>query len=115
MPGSRAPSQARTQGALGSEDPSVTEDVAWRRVIAGQAPPNVAGRVTHLSLALPARSGHRPFQAQKGRDPARPAARGRSGAHEVEDAVSRGPARGSARSRTATGRGRPSAGPDRKS
>src|SRR3989442_5932860 len=46
MTGPRAPSQARTQGALVSEDTGATEDDAWRRVIAGQAPPSVAGRVT---------------------------------------------------------------------
>src|SRR5438309_2235301 len=64
-----------------------------------------------LSLALPARSGHRPFLAPGGPDPAQPAARGRSGAREVEDAVSRGRARGSVRPRTAAGRGRPYADP----
>src|SRR6266700_2149134 len=46
MPGSRAPSDARTQRALGLGSPGATEDAAARRVIAGRAPPNVAGRPT---------------------------------------------------------------------
>src|SRR5438105_2588363 len=48
MPGSRAPSRARTQGALGLASPGATEDAAWRRVLAGQAPPDVAGRLTYF-------------------------------------------------------------------
>src|SRR5687768_8689046 len=43
MPGARAPSQARTQGAGGLGCPSATEDDAWRSVIAFRAPPNAAG------------------------------------------------------------------------
>src|SRR4029453_8609634 len=43
MPGSLAPSQARTQGAFGLVSPGATEDAAWRSVIAGQAPVNIAG------------------------------------------------------------------------
>src|SRR5439155_8520452 len=46
VPGSRAPSDARTQGALGLDCPDATEDAAPRRVIAGQAPASGAGRVT---------------------------------------------------------------------
>src|SRR2546423_10199966 len=48
MPGSLAPSQAGTQGAFGLGSPGATEDAAWRRVIAGRAPPDVAGRATVL-------------------------------------------------------------------
>src|SRR5439155_17360313 len=47
MPASRAPSDARTQGALGLDSPGATEDAAARSVIAGQAPPSVAGWVTY--------------------------------------------------------------------
>jgi hypothetical protein len=32
-----------------SIDMRATEDAAWRRVIAGQAPPGVAGRATYSS------------------------------------------------------------------
>src|ERR671924_781862 len=46
MPGSRAPSDARTQRARGLDSPSATEDAAARRVIAGRALPSVAGRAT---------------------------------------------------------------------
>src|SRR6187551_2175206 len=46
MPGSRAPSDARTQGAIGLDSPSATEDAAARRVIAGQAPPSTVGWFT---------------------------------------------------------------------
>src|SRR5438309_4365250 len=48
MPRSLAPSDARTQGALGSSDPSSTEDAAARSVIADEAPRDVAGRATYL-------------------------------------------------------------------
>jgi hypothetical protein len=34
---------------LGLVCPSATEDAPWRRVIAGRAPPSVAGRVTYLT------------------------------------------------------------------
>src|SRR5438105_12673297 len=46
MPGSRAPSDARTQGPLGLDSPGATEDAAARRVIAGEKPECVAGRGT---------------------------------------------------------------------
>ena len=46
MPGSRAPSDARTQGALGLVCPSATEDAAARSVIAGRAPVDGVGRAT---------------------------------------------------------------------
>src|SRR6266850_4286110 len=46
MPGSRAPSDARTQGALGLFCPGATEDAAARSVIGGQAPPSGAGQAT---------------------------------------------------------------------
>src|SRR6266511_2094472 len=46
MPGSRAPSDARTQGALMPVGMGATEDAAARRVIAGRAPPSTVGRVT---------------------------------------------------------------------
>src|SRR6059036_3167022 len=93
MPGSRAPSQGRTQGALGPVGPGATEDAAWRRVIAGLAPPNLAGRATRLILALLARlkSGH--FQGLRGRVPVPPWARGRSGARAGGDGARSGPAR----------------------
>src|SRR2546430_12691858 len=52
MPGSRAPSDARTQGALGLASPGATEDAAARRMIASQAPPNVAGWVTLSQVLL---------------------------------------------------------------
>src|SRR5580765_100630 len=54
MPGSRAPSDARTQGVPGLVCPGATEDAAARRVIAGQGPPNVAGRATTLACQPPA-------------------------------------------------------------
>src|SRR6266480_6317672 len=58
MPGSRAPSDARTQGALGLSCPGATEDAAARRVIAGQAPPGGAGQATQLwSVAVRLISG----------------------------------------------------------
>src|SRR5437762_9097366 len=46
MPRLRAPSDARTQGALGLDSPGATEDAAARRVISAGAPPCVAGRAT---------------------------------------------------------------------
>ena len=46
MPGSLAPSQARTQGAPVPESTGATEDAAWRSVIAGQAPADGPERVT---------------------------------------------------------------------
>ena len=48
MPGAREPSQARTQGACGLSSPDATEDDAWRRVLAFQAPPCLIGRATRL-------------------------------------------------------------------
>src|SRR6266700_2327295 len=47
MPAVRASSQARTQGAFGLVSPDATEDAAWRRVFATQAPPSVARGVTY--------------------------------------------------------------------
>src|SRR5439155_1137555 len=55
MARSRAPSQARTKGALGLGSPGATEDAAWRRVIASETPPTVAGRATYCSLRSPAK------------------------------------------------------------
>src|SRR5438105_14601212 len=52
MPGLRAPSQARTQGACGLTSPDATEDAAWRRVLAGRAPVDGAGRATYPCLCL---------------------------------------------------------------
>src|SRR6266516_6809451 len=52
MPGSLAPSEARTQGALGLVSPGATEDAASRSVIAGQAPLDVARRTTQPCLCL---------------------------------------------------------------
>src|SRR5919201_5220892 len=46
MPVVREPSQARTQGAFVLFRPDATEDAAWRSVIARQAPPSIAGRIT---------------------------------------------------------------------
>src|SRR5262245_4983781 len=48
MPGSRAPSDGRTQGAPIAVAMGATEDAPARRVLAGRAPVNVAGRVTVL-------------------------------------------------------------------
>src|SRR5262249_12455188 len=47
MPRSLTPSDARTEGALGLGSPSATDDAAARRVIAGEAPRDVAGRPTY--------------------------------------------------------------------
>src|SRR5205085_328426 len=46
MHGAWEPSQGRTQGACGLASPCATEDAAWRRVPAFQAPPCIPGRPT---------------------------------------------------------------------
>src|SRR6266511_2357183 len=50
MPGSRAPSQRPHSLAAKAKSLGKSEGGLWRRVIAGQAPPNVAGRATSSRL-----------------------------------------------------------------
>src|SRR6266567_1842136 len=99
MPGLRAPSDARTQGASIAEAMGATEDAAARRVIAGRAPPNVAGRVTYRSLAPTARPGPGPARGQKALDPDRKGAPRRTCARAGGGAGPPGQPRRSARRR----------------
>src|SRR5919108_2879713 len=57
MHGPREPSHGRTQGALVLGSTGATEDDAWRRVLAFQAPPSVAGRATYLWWGVSRSSG----------------------------------------------------------
>src|SRR5438270_101325 len=94
MPGSGAPSQ-RPHSAL----------------IAGLAPPNVAGRVTELSLASRVSPEPSPDPESGGPDPAPPVAPARSAAPGGVGAGPRATARRSSRRRTEGGRDRASADP----